>query len=155
MRTKPRLALASLALAAAAAVGIAQQRDIPKPADAGAPAAAQPAKVPVKQVVLFSSGVGYFEHFGSVQGNGSTELQFKTQQINDILKSLVLQDLDGGQVSTVTYPSLDPLAKTLASFQINIGANPPLADLLNQLRGATVTVKTNDAKAIRGTVLGV
>ena len=31
------------------------------------------------------------------QGNGSTELQFKTQQINDILKSLVLQDLDGGQ----------------------------------------------------------
>ena len=75
-----------------------------QPAQPGAAPAEQPAQVPVKQVVLFSSGVGYFEHFGSVKGNGSTELQFKTQQINDILKSLVLQDLDGGKVSTVTYP---------------------------------------------------
>src|SRR5689334_5968897 len=40
--------------------------------------------VPVKKVVLFSSGVGYFEHGGSVRGNGSTELRFKTSQINDI-----------------------------------------------------------------------
>src|SRR5688572_8715732 len=52
-------------------------------------------EVPVKQVVLFSSGVGYFEHFGNIQGDGSTELRFKTNQINDILKSLILQDLDG------------------------------------------------------------
>ena len=55
--------------------------------------------VPVKQVVLFSSGVGYFEHFGNIQGDGSTELRFKTNQINDILKSLILQDLDGGRVN--------------------------------------------------------
>src|SRR5690242_9826843 len=72
--------------------------------------------VPVKQVVLFSSGVGYFEHFGSIQGDGSTELRFKTNQINDILKSLVLQDMDGGRVTTITYPSQDPIAKTLRSF---------------------------------------
>src|SRR5262245_62163801 len=94
-RSRPmrkHLAAACLVTAALAGLGIAQQaeqRNIPKPA-AGVPEA-QPAKVPVKQVALFSSGVGYFEHFGSVQGNGSTELQFKTQQINDILKSLVLQ----------------------------------------------------------------
>ena len=85
---------------------------------AGAPATkpAQ-AEVPVKVVVLFSSGVGYFEHFGTVKGEGTTELRFKTQQINDILKSLVLQDLDGGKVAAVTYPSQDPVAKTLKSFQ--------------------------------------
>jgi hypothetical protein len=145
---KPRLAFTTLAIAAAAAgimltlpMSVAQQKPAgDQPAKAGP--AQQPAQVPVKQVVLFSSGVGYFEHFGSVQGNGSTELQFKTQQINDILKSLVLQDLDGGQVSTVTYPSLDPLSKTLGSFQVNIAGNPSLADLLNQLRGAVVTVTT-------------
>ena len=74
-------------------------------------------EVPVKQVVLFSSGVGYFQHDGVVQGDGQTELRFKTSQINDILKSLVLQDLDGGHVGTVTYPSQDPLEKTLGSFQ--------------------------------------
>ena len=48
--------------------------------------------------MLFSSGVGYFEHAGTVRGNGATELRFKTTQINDILKSLVLQDQDGGRV---------------------------------------------------------
>src|SRR6476661_5483811 len=75
--------------------------------------ATQPAQaqVPVKQVVLYSSGVGYFEHFGKVAGDGATELRFKTEQINDILKSLVLQDLDNGKVSVITYPSQDPVAK--------------------------------------------
>ena len=104
---------------------------------------AQPAgqtDVPVKQVVLFSSGVGYFEHFGTVKGDGTAELRFKTDQINDVLKSLVLQDLDKGQVGTVTYPSQEPLTKTLKSFQVDITTNPPLADLLNELRGAKITL---------------
>src|SRR5437016_6191250 len=98
--------------------------------------ATEKTQVPVKQVVLYSSGVGYFEHFGSVTGDGSTELRFKTQQINDILKSLVLQDLDGGKVTTISYPSQDPIAKTLRSFQVDITNNPSLGDLLNQLRRA-------------------
>ena len=120
--------------------------------------ATQPAKqadVPVKAVVLFSSGVGYFEHYGTVTGDGSTELRFKTQQINDILKSLVLQDMDGGKVSTVTYPSQDPIEKTLKSFQVDITDNPPLADLLNQLRGAKLTISRTDGSSPSGVVLGV
>src|SRR4029079_1379554 len=112
------------------------------------------ANVPVKGVVLFSSGVGYFEHFGTVKGDGSTQLRFKTQQINDILKSLVLQDMDGGKVAAVTYPSQDPVAKTLRSFQVDITANPTMADLLNQLRGAKVSF-TAGAESLSGTVLGV
>lgn len=120
-----------------------------------APPTTQPvADIPVKEVVLFSSGVGYFEHFGTVQGDGSTELRFKTDQINDILKSLVLQDMDGGKVAAVTYASQDPIAKTLKSFQVDITANPPLADLLNQLRGAKVTITVDDKKTT-GVILGV
>src|SRR5260370_13684945 len=99
----------------------------PPVAEAKQPAA----QVPVKAVVLFSSGVGYFEHFGAVRGDGSTELRFKTNQINDILKSLVLQDLDGGQVTTVTDPSQDPITKTLKRFQVDITTNPPLPALLH------------------------
>ena len=96
--------------------------------------------MPVTKVLLFSSGVGYFEHAGAVRGNSATELRFKTNQINDILKSIVLQDQDGGHVGAITYPSQDPLAKTLKSFQVDITKNPSLADLLNQLRGARVTL---------------
>jgi hypothetical protein len=121
---------------------------------AQSPPATQPGDVPVKSVVLFSSGVGYFEHFGTVTGDAATELHFKTNQINDILKSLVLEDLDGGTVGAVTYPSQDPLEKTLKSFQVDITNNPPLADLLNQLRGAEVTLAFGPEK-VSGTVLGV
>lgn len=122
------------------------------------PSATQPAgpavDIPVRQVVLFSSGVGYFEHFGTVEGDGTAELNFKTQQINDILKSLVLQDLDHGTVSAVTYPSQDPVSKTLKSFQVDITGNPPLGELLNQLRGAEVKVAAQ-TENLQGTILGV
>jgi hypothetical protein len=110
--------------------------------------------VPVRKVVLFSSGVGYFEHMGLITGNSSTELRFKTNQINDILKSLVLQDLDGGRVSTVVYPSQDPLAKTLRSFQVDLSNNPSLAELLTQIRGSEVKV-TIQAEHLQGTILGL
>ena len=115
-------------------------------------------EVPVKQVVLFTSGVGYFQHEGTVQGDGQTELRFKTSQINDILKSLVLQDLDGGHVGTVTYPSQDPLEKTLGSFQVDISDNPSLGDLLDKLRGARILLAyygPNGAENFPGTILGV
>src|SRR6266850_533054 len=112
------------------------------------------ADVPVKVVVLFSSGVGYFEHIGTVKGDSSTELRFKTQQINDILKSLVLQDTGQGKVSTIVYPSQDPIGKTLASFQVDISKNPPLGELLNQLRGAKVKVSVGP-EMISGTILGL
>ena len=127
----------------------------------GAPLGAQLAaggaattSVPVTSVMLFSSGVGYFEHAGAVRGDGFAELRFKTAQINDILKSLVLQDLDGGRVTTITYPSQDPISKTLRSFQVDITSNPSMSSLLNQLRGARITVQSQ-AERVSGTILGV
>src|ERR1700761_8535276 len=126
-------AIACVALPVASAV--AQVRP---PAPAEKPIADQQA-VPIKQVVLYTSGVGYFEHYGSVKGDGFTELHFKTEQINDILKSLLLEDLDKGKISSVTYESKDPLAHTLKSFEVDLSAAPPLNELLSQLRGASVT----------------
>jgi hypothetical protein len=114
----------------------------------------QNSDVPVRGVVLFSSGVGYFEHFGTVTGDAQTELRFKTVQINDILKSLVLQDLDGGKVAGVNYASQEPLQRKLQSFQVDISGQPTLASLLAQLRGAKVTLVAGD-RTIAGTILGV
>ena len=87
-----------------------------------------------------------------------SQLRFKTGQINDILKSLVLQDLNGGRVGVVTYPSQDPLAKTLGSFQVDISDNPSLGDLLNKLRGARLAISfagVNGPENFSATVLGV
>ena len=63
--------------------------------------------LPLRRVVLFTAGVGFFERGGEVQDTASVELMFDTSEINDLLKSLVVQDLGGGVVSRVTYGSPD------------------------------------------------
>jgi len=141
------------AAALSACPGYAQIADKPD-TDQKKPAEKAQADVPVKVVVLFSSGVGYFEHGGTVKGTTSTELRFKTNQINDILKSLLLQDMGGGKVTTVVYPSQDPIAKTLKSFQVDITGDPSLAELLAQLRGAKVKVSAGTDQ-LEGTILGL
>ncbi len=97
-----------------------------------------PATLPVSQVVLFNSGVGYFARSGEVEGAARVELSFPESDINDLLKSLTLQDFNGGRVDAVTYDSRGPAGRTLASFAINLGQNPTLADILTQARGERV-----------------
>jgi hypothetical protein len=139
-----RAAAAVLTLALASAVTFAQ----------AAPPAAVRQDIPVTAVALFSSGVGYFEHSGIVHGNGTAELRFRATQMNDVLKSLVLEDEGGGHVTTITYPSQDPLSKTLKSFQVDISTNPTVAQLLNQLRGARLSIQSQ-GEHLSGTILGV
>ncbi|MBI1336999.1 MAG: DUF4139 domain-containing protein [Phycisphaera sp.] len=109
--------------------------------------------LPVKRAVLFSSGVGYFEHAGKVDGDARLSIGFKTEQINDVLKSLVFADAGGGTVTTVSYPSNDPLERALRSFGIDLSDNPDMPTLLGQLRGARVTVLAPDK--IDGSILTV
>lgn len=98
------------------------------------------AEIPLSRVVLFSSGVGYFEREGSIQGNATVELSFRTEQINDMLKSMVLQDFGGGVIAPVTYAPQDPLERTLSSFAVDISDNPRIAELWDRLRGTRVQV---------------
>lgn len=108
------------------------------------------------RVALFNSGVGYFEADGAVEGDATTELRFRTAQINDLIKSLVLQDFDGGTIRAVQYPSRDPIEKTLKSFGVDITGRPTLGQLLDQLRGVPVEVQTRTGQnAIRGVIVGV
>ena len=84
------------------------------------------AALPLSKIVLYSSGVGYFQHDGTVNNRAQLELRLHANQINDMLKILVVQDFGGGKVSTVTYGSRDPVTKTLSSFGINLNGNPTL-----------------------------
>ncbi|HCU35524.1 MAG TPA: hypothetical protein DGT21_08715 [Armatimonadetes bacterium] len=112
------------------------------------------ADLPISRVVLFSSGVGYFERAGTVQGNTTVELSFRVDQINDMLKSMTLQDMGGGTIGAITYAPQDPLSHTLRSFSVDVIGNQSLADLLRSLIGAKVSVVTADA-TVKGTVMGV
>lgn len=98
--------------------------------------------LPVTHIVLYTSGVGYFQRDGYAEGKGLGVLRFKTEHINDLLKSLVVQDFDGGQITAVTYDSRDPITRTLKSFAVDLTNNPTLGQLLDQIRGESVEVAT-------------
>lgn len=109
--------------------------------------------LPLKKVVLFNSGVGFFEHRAQVDGDVKIDLKFNVDSINDLLKSMVLQDLGNGRISTVTYGSQDPITKTLKTFAIDLTSNPTLAQLLDQVRGEKVSIDAPNQ--VTGTILGV
>ena len=116
--------------------------------------AAQPAaEVPVERVILFTSGVGYFEHGGRVAGDADVTLRFDTEALNDVLKSLVVEDR-GGRVAGVVYPTQAPVERTLRAFAVDLSGSPDLANVLRQVRGAEVAVTTPDG-TVRGTVVAV
>ncbi len=115
-------------------------------------AARAAADLPLKRITLFTSGVGFFQREGEVTGDTSVELSFRPEQINDLLKSLVLQDFGGGKIAPVVFGSRDPTARTLKSFAIDLSDNPPLDVLLNRLRGVPVEVAA--PKEIQGVIVG-
>ena len=112
--------------------------------------------LPLTQVILFNSGVGYFQREGPIDGATRVDLTFPVTDVNDLLKSLVLPDLGDGKVSTVSYDSEEPVDRTLKSFALDLTNNPTLGQILNQARGEKIEVVLQQANAAQpGTMTGV
>src|SRR5262245_56993882 len=151
-------------LGAAAVAAVLISRPASSTADAGktetnTKAISSP-QLPIAQAVLFSSGVGFFQREGDIEGNQRVDLSFPVSDINDLLKSMVLQDLGNGHVSAVSYESRDPIDKTLKSFAINLTQNPGYGQILNQARGEKVEVTSQTTGntqpgTLTGTIIGV
>jgi hypothetical protein len=114
----------------------------------------------IGQVVLFSSGVGYFQREGTVDDDARVDLSFPVADVNDLIKSMVLRDLDGGAISAVSIDSSAPTERTLRSFAIDLTRNPSFSDILNQARGEKVEVALANAGlggagTLNGTIVGV
>ena len=129
-----------------------------KPAKANAGAAGLPsvssekssdaaARLPVKRVVLYKNGIGYFEHTTRVHGTQDLRIDFTSGQLNDVLKSLTAVDMGEGRISSVRYNSTAPLSERLKSLRLPFGLQTTNADFLNALRGARVEVRSGTASA--------
>jgi len=116
-------------------------------------AEAAAAELPLEKVVLFTSGVGYFQHGGKVTGDTTVEMSFKSENVNDLLKSMVVEDLGGGTVPAVSYASRDPITKTLGTFAIDLTDDPSIGRILARLRGERIEVEA--APPATGTIVGV
>ncbi len=112
--------------------------------------------LPIKRITLYRSGVGSFDRRGMVQGNANIQLRFTTDQINDILKSMVVLDMSKGKgtIDGISYGSKEPLAKRLASFGVNIADNPSAGEILQRLRGTQVKLAMTEGD-VTGTVMNV
>ena len=110
---------------------------------AGPLAAAEPtaAELPLEKVVLFTSGVGFFQSRRQGDRRRQREMSFKAATINDLLKSMVVEDLGGGTVSAVSYASRDPITKTLETFAIDLTDDPSVGQLLGRLRGERIEIE--------------
>ena len=102
---------------------------------------AVPAELPVTQVVLYKHGQGFFERAGTLGPGESARLDFDAAEMNDVLKSLTIEERGGGKISGLRYDPLDPLSHTLAQFPFQIGGAQPLSAMLDQLKGARLELK--------------
>ena len=114
----------------------------------------RPERLPVRRVVLYKNGVGYFEHTGRINGNQDLGIHFTTSQLNDVLKSLTVVDLGEGRVTGIRYDSIAPLDVRLRGLRLSLGEQPTQEAYLNALRGSRVEVR-NGVTVATGRVLSI
>ena len=110
------------------------------------------ADLPIRQVILYKSGIGYFERSGQLAAGESARLDFKAADMNDVLKSLTIGDRSGAKVTGLRYDSSEPLDRKLADFPFKIGGQASLSVLMDQMKGAKVEVKYG-AETVSGSIV--
>ncbi|MCE9568101.1 MAG: DUF4139 domain-containing protein [Planctomycetes bacterium] len=116
--------------------------------------------LPITRVVLFNSGVGYFSRSGDVTDDARVDLSFQETDINDLLKSMILEDFGKGRIAAVSYDSREPISRTLSSFAVNLNGTPTFASIVSQMRGERIEVVTTPGAAnqpgkLSGVIVGV
>jgi len=137
--------LVVLLIAGLLVAGFAEKK--PDAAEAGESQAGAEGRLPVKRVVLYKNGVGYFEHATRVRGNQELAIDFTTAQLNDVLKSLTVVDLGDGRISGVRYNSIAPLDERLKALRLPFGEDITRVDFLTALRGARIEVRSGSENA--------
>ncbi len=112
------------------------------------------AKLPVRRVILYKTGVGYFEHLGQVRGDQRVQIDFTSSQLNDVLQSLTVLDLNGGRIAGVNYNSEAPLSQRLGMLRLPLEEKTDLSKFYAALRGARLEVRSGTS-VIAGRLLSV
>src|SRR5271165_6954024 len=110
--------------------------------------AAWAADLPIREVILYKHGVGFFERAGKLEAGDTARIDFKADDMNDVLKSLTITDRSGGKISGVRYDASEPLEERLKNFPFAVGAGSTLAVFLDQMKGARIELKEYRAGAL-------
>lgn len=99
--------------------------------------------LPIRRMILYKHGVGYFERRGELAGS-ELRLSFPRAAMDDVLKSLVALDLGEGQVHGVDFETPEDRAAQISRGSIHLSDNRSLLDLLRDLRGRRVRLHMGD-----------
>src|SRR6266542_1069518 len=152
-----RIIIACLVACPVIAIAQSPERAAPAPAERTnrhSADTAAPTGLAVRRVILYKTGVGYFEHLGAVHDRQSVTVRFTSAQLNDVLKSLTVLDLGKGQITGISYNSVAPLEQRLGALRLPLDESTTAHQMLASLRGARVEV-TAAAAAVEGRLLGI
>ena len=119
-------------------------------------AAAPPSqsRLPLKTLVLYENGVGYFERRGPVKAGSVAEIPLEPGQLDDALKSLVVVSAQG--VASVEFAP--PLSAEAARAMAGLPARSEQASLSNlcrSLTGVEVEIRREAGAVVKGRVIQV
>jgi hypothetical protein len=156
------IAIPTVASAQSKANSVAKQpAKVIEAAPANPAAPAQPSSedssatpLPVRKVILYKTGVGYFEHLGQVRGDQKIGIDFTSRQLNDVLQSLTVLDLNGGRIAGVNYNSEASLSQRLGMLRLPLEEKTDLSKFYAALRGARLEVRSGTT-VMEGRLLSV
>lgn len=106
---------------------------------------------PIKTVTLSSGGLAEIVREAKVGSDNSISIEVPLNQVDDLLKSLVLRDEAGG-VKSLTLNGPNPLEETFQNLPFKPDDLTSLPSLLNSIKGTKVKL---DGKSETATILGV
>ncbi|MBZ5634993.1 MAG: DUF4139 domain-containing protein [Acidobacteriia bacterium] len=110
------------------------------------------ADLPIREVILYKHGVGYFERSGELRAGDTARLDFKASDMNDVLKSLTIVDRSGGVIGGVRYDAAEALEKRLQDFPFAVDRQASLAAFLDQMKGARLELRLG-SDTLAGTII--
>src|SRR5271157_254301 len=108
----------------------------------------------VREVTLFKHGVSFFTLKGNVDGSTTISLEFKKNEMNDVLKSLLVLDMSGGYVSSIAYDADQDIGKILENVAVDLASKGSFASLVDNFKGASTQLDVGN-EVITGRVMGI
>lgn len=116
------------------------------------PGLAQAQDLVLKRVMLSSGGLGYFEYEAAVDGDAKLKLTVPLDQVDDVLKSVVVYD-DKGNVGGLSLPGREPVRQLFKDLPFDQDALQTPAALLGQLKGAEISI--GGSRSMTGRIVSV
>lgn len=108
----------------------------------------------IKKIIIFKQGISFHLLEAMIKGSKKLQLEFKTEQMNDVIKSLTaLDQSEKGYISSISYDAAIETSKLLESVMLDIPDTDSFSSLVSQIKGAPVKIQASES--ISGTIMGI